>query len=160
MTTIHRRKRHHDESDAMLEHFEPHPKFSHASMAWVAIGTAVLGAGASIYGANKQSKSQGDANAANRAAIEQADRSAWNNYLMQRGLYGANAASGVIPDNARAVNTRLPLWANVPSIGRGGVGTPVGGGGLGDGAVRGFRGLSVRGQAPADPGTQPDMGGN
>ena len=132
-------------------------------MAWVAIGTAVLGAGASIYGANKQSKSQGETNAANRAAIEQADRGAWNTYLMQRGLYGGNAPTGTIPgmQPGGAVNTRLPLWANIPSIEQGGgAGAPGTGGGLGDGAMRGFRGLSARRLGMNNAVTPSDMGGN
>jgi hypothetical protein len=85
------------------------------SMAWVAVGTAALGAGTALYGANKQSQDQRSANDSNRAAIEAADRNAWNNYLMQRGIYGGNAATGTIPgmQPGGAVNTRLPLWANL-----------------------------------------------
>lgn len=84
-------------------------------MAWVAVGTAALGAGTALYGANKQAKTQAASDASNRAAIEQADRGAWNTYLMQRGVYGANAPTGTIPgmQPGGAVNTRLPLWATV-----------------------------------------------
>jgi hypothetical protein len=83
-------------------------------MMWVGIGTAVLGAGTSIYGANKQKQAQQDANNANQASIADADQSAWNAYLMQRGLNaGGTAPFGVIPQNAQAVNQKLPLWANV-----------------------------------------------
>ncbi len=111
---IYRRVRRSDD-DAMHEANTQHPRFSHATMAWVSIGTAVLGAGASLYGANKQSQDQRAANDANRAAIEGADRNAWNNYLMQRGLYGGNAPTGTIPgmQPGGAVNQRLPLWANL-----------------------------------------------
>lgn len=85
------------------------------SMAWVAVGTAALGAGVSLYGSNKQSKDQAHTNDANQAAVEAADRNAWNNYLMQRGIYGANAPTGTIPglQPGQAVNSRLPLWANL-----------------------------------------------
>lgn len=85
------------------------------SMAWVAVGTAVLGAGTSLYGANKQAHDQRAANDANRAAVDSSDRYAWNNYLMQRGVYGGNAPTGTIPgaQPGGAVNTRLPLWANL-----------------------------------------------
>lgn len=86
-------------------------------MAWVAVGTAVLGTGTALYGQSQQRKAQNQANDQNRAAIEQADRGAWNNYLMQRGIYGADAPTGTIPGMTpgAAVNTRLPLWATVRS---------------------------------------------
>ena len=82
------------------------------SMAWVAAGTAVLGAGASLYGANKQSKAISSANDANLKAQEDQNRAAWANYLMTRGINPAGAKAGTIPTNPQAINARLPLWAN------------------------------------------------
>ncbi len=80
---------------------------------WAA-AAGIIGAGAAIYGANKQSKTAKETNAANREAVGQADQSAWVSYLLSRGLdAGPNTAVGEIPTNARAVNTRLPLWANI-----------------------------------------------
>ena len=81
------------------------------SMLWVGIGSAALGAGASLYGANKQSKaiqSAASQDAASQAAQNQA---AWANYLMTRGVNPAGAATGTIPTNPQAINARLPLWA-------------------------------------------------
>jgi len=83
-------------------------------MMWVGIGTAVLGAGTSIHGANKQKQAQEEANKANQASIANSDLSAWQGYLMQRGLNPSGVTQfGQIPTNAQAVNTKLPLWANV-----------------------------------------------
>lgn len=81
------------------------------SMAWVAVGTAVLGAGASIYGSQQQKKAI--QNAANQNAQSQADQNAaqWASYLMQRGVNPAGAATGQIPANPQAINAKLPLWA-------------------------------------------------
>lgn len=75
----------------------------------------VVGAGLSLYGANKQSKDQAHTDDLNRAAVDAADRNAWNNYLMQRGIYGANAPTGTVPglQPGQAVNQKLPLWANL-----------------------------------------------
>lgn len=82
------------------------------SMAYVAIGTAVLGAATSAYGANKQAKAT--QSAANQNATLQGDQNqqAWANYLMTRGLSPNGAPTGTIPTNAPAINTKLPLWAN------------------------------------------------
>lgn len=79
------------------------------------IGAGALGAGAAIYGANKQSKDNQKAIDANTASVNKADNSAWNNYLLTRGLYtGGGAPTGTIPGMAPggAVNTKLPFWAN------------------------------------------------
>lgn len=81
---------------------------------WVGIGTAVLGAGTTLYGANKQAKAISSANASNQEAVDKQNQSDWNNYLLQRGIYtGGSATTGSIPTNATAVNTRMPLWASV-----------------------------------------------
>lgn len=82
------------------------------SMMWVGIGSAVLGAGTSLYGANKQSKDNRAAQAENARLQEQQNAAAWANYLMQRGLNPNGATTGQIPQNAQAINTRLPLWAS------------------------------------------------
>jgi hypothetical protein len=85
----------------------------------IATGTAALiagglGAGASLYGANKQSKNQKATDASNRAAIQESDLNSWRGYLMQRGLNPSGVTTfGQIPTNAQAVNTRLPLYATV-----------------------------------------------
>lgn len=73
----------------------------------------VAGAGASIYGADKQASAQSDANAANTAAVASQNQENWNNYLLTRGVQGNDAATGTIPTGAPAVNAKLPLWANV-----------------------------------------------
>ena len=82
---------------------------------WPLLIASAIGAGTSLYGANKQSKDQARANAENTAAIKEADQSAWQNYLMQRGIYAGNAPTGTIPgmQPGAAVNTKLPLWATV-----------------------------------------------
>lgn len=115
MTTMNRRVRHYDEADALREAGTAHPRFSHGTMMWVAIGTTAAGIGTNLYGANKQAKTQARTDDQNRAAIEKADQSAWNNYLLQRGLYGGNAPTGTIPgmQPGAAVNARLPLWATM-----------------------------------------------
>lgn len=81
------------------------------SMMWVGIGTAALGAGASIYGADKQSKAVKEASAENAAAQDRQNASAWANYLMTRGVNPAGAQTGQIPANPQAINAKLPLWA-------------------------------------------------
>lgn len=81
-------------------------------MSWIAAAGLAIGAGTSIYGANKQDKANKAAQAQNQAQQEEQNRLAWANYLMQRGIDPSAATqTGVIPQNARAVNTRLPLWA-------------------------------------------------
>lgn len=87
----------------------------------VLAGAAIAGLGVSAVGISQQNKANNAANATNQEAIAKADQSAWNSYLMGRGIYGGNAAPGVIPTNAQAVNSKLPLWANVTR-------TPAGGG--------------------------------
>lgn len=81
---------------------------------WVAVavgGGALLGAGASVYGANKQSKAVQDAASKNNDAQAAQNAAAWSNYLMTRGVNPAGAATGQIPQGAQAINARLPLWA-------------------------------------------------
>ena len=82
------------------------------SMLWVGVGSAVLGAGASAYGANKQAKAVKAASAENAASQDAQNASAWANYLMTRGVNPAGAATGQLPSNPQAINSRLPLWAS------------------------------------------------
>ena len=81
------------------------------SMMWVGIGSAVLGAGASLYGANKQAGASKDAANQNAALQDKQNQAAWANYLMTRGLNPNGAVTGQLPTNPQAINTRLPLWA-------------------------------------------------
>lgn len=86
------------------------------SAATVAAVAAVAGVASSVYGMSQQGKAQDAANAANQASVAQSNQSAWNNYLLQRGLNtGGSAATGSIPTNSAVVNAKLPLWANVTS---------------------------------------------
>lgn len=81
---------------------------------WVAVavgGGALLGAGASIYGANKQSQAAKDASKQNAESQADQNAAAWSNYLMTRGINPSGAATGQIPTNPQAINARLPLWA-------------------------------------------------
>jgi len=81
---------------------------------WVAVavgGSAVLGAGVSMYGANKQSQAARDAAKENKESQAAQIAAAWSNYLMTRGIKPSGASTGQIPQNAQAINARLPLWA-------------------------------------------------
>lgn len=88
-------------------------------MSWIAAGTAILGTGASLYGANKQAKANSAAQASNERQQAEQNRLAWANYLMTRGIDPAGAQTGVVPSSGRAINSRLPLWANVRHTGAG-----------------------------------------
>lgn len=104
------------EDDAFLEGVTVHPRFSYASMAWVAVGTAVLGAGTSLYGANKQSKDNKAAADQNARLQREQNNASWANWLMTRGVAPTSGVeAGVMPTagNFNAVNTRLPLWATM-----------------------------------------------
>jgi len=83
------------------------------SMLWVGIGTAVVSAGTSLYGANKQSKDNKAAQAQNAALQGEQNQSAWASYLMSRGVNPAGAQTGQLPTNPQAINAKLPLWASV-----------------------------------------------
>lgn len=83
---------------------------------WVAVaigGSAIVGAGVGLYGANKQSQAVADTNKQNAELQTQQNNSAWQAYLMSRGLNPQGSAAGVIPTNPQPINARLPLWANV-----------------------------------------------
>ena len=86
------------------------------SMMWVGIGTAVVGAGASIYGANKQSQAIKDANNANATATDKQNNAAWVAWLMSRGIQPTGETTyGQIPTSGNyvATNTKLPVWATM-----------------------------------------------
>jgi hypothetical protein len=83
---------------------------------WVAVaigGSAVLGAGVTMIGANKQSKAIKDAQNTNAELQGQQNNSAWQAYLMSRGLDPMGATAGNMPGGVRAINAKLPLWATV-----------------------------------------------
>lgn len=82
------------------------------SMMWVGIGSLAVGAGTTIYGANKQSKDNKAAQAQNAELQDKQNAAAWANYLMQRGLNPNGAVTGQIPTSGQAINTKLPLWAS------------------------------------------------
>lgn len=80
---------------------------------WVTLAAAAAGAGVSLYGANKQSKDAKAAAAQNTDSMDKQNASAWASYLLSRGVNPNGAVTGQIPTNPQAVNSRLPLWANV-----------------------------------------------
>lgn len=92
---------------------EPRTMRHHTWVATAVAGSAVLGAGVSMYGANKQSKDNRAAQDQNAQLQREQNNSAWQSYLMARGLNPMGAAAGTIPQGAPALNTKLPLWANV-----------------------------------------------
>lgn len=83
---------------------------------WGALTVAAIGAGASLYGANKQNIANNKAIDANVKAQDTQNAAQWTNWLMSRGIAPTSpVAAGVMPTagNYTAVNQRLPLWANV-----------------------------------------------
>ena len=75
-------------------------------MSWMAVavgGSALLGAGTTLYGANKQSKAIDSANAANLAATEATNKQNYEMWLRSRGV-GANG---------QPVNYVMPEWLTV-----------------------------------------------
>lgn len=82
----------------------------------LALSAAAAGVGATLYGANKQAKANQSAQNANIAQQDKQNDAAWTAWLMSKGVqptssvtYGTMPAAGA----SKAVNTRLPLWANV-----------------------------------------------
>lgn len=113
--------------------------------ALVAGGVGLVGAGVSLYGANKNAKAQAAATAANSANAEGAQQENWRRYGLQR---------GVDFTNGQIVNTKLPLWAGVARNGAGAVSvkTPyvpsgsfngTAGAGAGTNYNRGWAGLGI-----------------
>lgn len=87
---------------------------------WVAVAVTTVGVGANLVGQNAQKKANNAAIAANQNAQTTQNNAAWTNYLMSRGIAPTSpVAAGVLPGAGqyRAVNARLPLWANVGSTG-------------------------------------------
>ena len=72
-----------------------------------------LGAGATVYGANKQAKANASAQDKNYQQFQESERNNWRNYLMQRGINPNGAETGQLPANATPINSRLPLWMSV-----------------------------------------------
>ena len=86
------------------------------SSLWVGIGALVVGAGTSLYSANAQKKASQAATNANVASQDKVNDSAWTAWLMSKGIQPTTPVSaGTIPTagNYSAINTRLPIWANV-----------------------------------------------
>jgi hypothetical protein len=77
------------------------------------IGAGVLGVGASLYGANKQAKSNDEANRLNKEQFDAQQLQNWNNYLMQRGINPAGNTTVGGYGTGAPINSRLPLWASV-----------------------------------------------
>lgn len=80
-------------------------------MSWIAAAVVAVGAGATIYGANKQAKAVESANNTNAELQKDQNQSAWAAYLMSRGVNPNGAATGTIPSNPQAINAKFPLWA-------------------------------------------------
>ena len=83
---------------------------------WAAIVVGVVGVGAGLYGANKQSKDSAGARDMNLGAQQESERQNWMRYLMTRGITPSEQTqTGVVPGHAPggAINTKLPLWARV-----------------------------------------------
>ncbi len=80
-------------------------------MPWIPLALAAAGTVAGVVGANKQAKAVSAANATNDARLAQQDQSAWNAYLLSRGVNPAGSTTGQLPANAEAVNFKLPLYA-------------------------------------------------
>lgn len=114
-----RKRRCHDEAQQIAEaSATSHPVRSRASVAWIGAGIAAVGLVTNVVGANKQASAISDANAANQSAQAQQNSGAWGNYLLTRGIAPTTPPTpGVIPSAGQytAVNSRLPLWANVTS---------------------------------------------
>lgn len=82
------------------------------------IGSAVVGAGASVYGSSQNSKAIADAQKQNQASTAATNLSAWQNYLLTRGINPSQVTqTGEVPVSTSTgnLNTKLPLWANVGS---------------------------------------------
>jgi hypothetical protein len=78
------------------------------------LAASAIGAGATAYGANKQSKDNAAAQDENRKATDENNRLAWVNYLMSRGINPTGVtAAGQLPSSGSPINSRLPLWAIV-----------------------------------------------
>lgn len=80
----------------------------------IAVGVGLLGVGTSLVGANKQAGAIDSANQANQQAQQQQNNLQWQAWLMSKGIQPTNpVTAGTMPTSFTAINTRLPLWANV-----------------------------------------------
>jgi hypothetical protein len=87
-----------------------------SAIATAVIASGVIGAGVNMHGANKQAKATSAANSANLASQQESERQNWIRYLMTRGITPtADTRTGEVPGAVPggAMNTKLPLWANV-----------------------------------------------
>ena len=99
---------------------------------WVGVGTLVLGAATSLYSANAQKKANQGAQNANATAQDKQNAASWTNWLMTKGIMPTTpVAAGVMPSAGgyAAVNTKLPIWANV-NYGATAPGVSASGGGI------------------------------
>lgn len=80
-------------------------------MSAIALGIGLAGTAATLIGQNKQAKAVEAANNTNAQLQADQNASAWNAYLLSRGVNPAGATTGQLPANPRAVNAKLPLWA-------------------------------------------------
>lgn len=112
-----RNRRHKSEGDELRGEQPSHPKFSRAT--WVAVavgGSAVLGAGVSMYGANRQAQDNRAAQDQNAALQRDQNNASWTSWLLSKGIQPSSpVTAGTIPTagNFTAANTRLPLWATM-----------------------------------------------
>lgn len=117
MHEMKQRRRHRSEEDELRGDLAHHPRFSYAT--WVAAavaGSAVLGAGVGLYGANRQSQDNARAQEQNAQLQREQNNAAWVNWLMTRGIQPTGKVeTGQVPQAGQytAVNTRLPLWATI-----------------------------------------------
>lgn len=93
---------------------------------WIGIATAAIGAGTVVYGAQQQKKLNQAAQNTNANLQGLSNDSAWQSYLLTRGINPAGATAGTIPNNAQAVNVKMPLWAGVSRTGTAAPGFRVG----------------------------------
>jgi hypothetical protein len=99
------------------EEFPGMPHEARYGIVAAVVASAVVGAGASVYGSDKQSADSKAAAAANQQGVTAANDESWTSYLASRGVQTAgNVPYGEYPGGA-AINTKLPLWAtvNVPA---------------------------------------------
>lgn len=81
--------------------------------AWITGSAIVAGAGLNLIGANKQAKSNDEANRLNKEQFDAQQLQNWNNYLMQRGINPAGNTTVGGYGTGAPINSRLPLWASV-----------------------------------------------
>jgi hypothetical protein len=120
------------------------PMLCLGTMGWIAAGSAVLGAGASIYGAKKSAKAQAEAATTNKAAVDETNRLNYQRWLESQGV-GANG---------QPINTWLPRYAGVRRYASAPAGFR-----LGNAGARSFVAIpqSTTSAMPALPGSRPPV---